>query len=112
MIELTVLAIVGVTLFAVFVGIAMIAVVARTLFWLVLLPLRIVFALLFLPLLLVKAVLGLLLFVIAGPLLAVVSIVGAVVLAAMFALPLAPILLLLFVAWMVSRPRRPGLVVR
>ena len=77
-----------------------------------LLPLRIVFALLFLPLLIVKAVVGVLLFVIAGPLLAVASIVGAVVLAAIFALPLAPILLLLFVAWMVSRARRPALVVR
>jgi hypothetical protein len=108
MIELTVLAIVGLTL--VFLAVALIFVVVRALLWLVLLPLKIIFALLFLPLLLIKALVGGLLFLVVGPLFAFASIVGAIVLAAVFALPLAPILLLLFVIWLVARERRPALV--
>jgi len=111
MIELIVLAVVGLTLFAIVLGIAMvIGLVVRGLFWLVLLPLKIIFAVLLLPLLLLKVILGGLLFVIGGPLFAFASIVAAIVLAATLALPLAPVLLLLFVAWMVTRSRRPALV--
>jgi hypothetical protein len=110
MIELTVVAVVGLALLMVFLAVAVISLVVRGLFWLVLLPLRIIFAVLFLPLLLIKALVGGLLFLILGPLLAVASIVAALVLAAMFALPLAPVLLLLFAIWMVTRSRRPALV--
>ena len=107
MIELTVLAVVGLGLFLL--ALTVLGLVIRVAFWVVLLPLRLIFGLLLLPLLLVKAVLGGLLFVVAGPLIAFASIVAAIILAGIFAVPLAPVLLLLFALWMIGRARRPAL---
>jgi hypothetical protein len=106
MIELTVLAVVGLALCVL--ALAIVGLVLRVLFWLILLPLRLVFGLLFLPLLLIKLVVGGLLLLIVGPLFGFASIVAAIVLAAALALPLAPVLLLLFAMWMVTRSRRPA----
>jgi len=99
MIALLVLLIVGVALFAAFLG----AAVLKGLFWLVLLPFRLLFALLLLPFLLLKAIVAGLLFLIAGPLLAIVA---AIVVTALLAIPLAPVLLVLFAIWLLARPRR------
>jgi len=106
-IELTVLAVVGLGLFLL--ALTVLGLVIRVAFWVVLLPLRLIFGLLLLPLLLVKAVLGGLLFVVAGPLIAFATIVAAIILAGIFAVPLAPVLLLLFALWMINRSRRPAL---
>jgi hypothetical protein len=89
---------------------AALAVVLRLLFWVVLLPFRLLFAILFLPLLLIKALFGGIAFLITGPLFAFAAIVAAVVLAAVFTVPLAPVLLLLFFVWMFTRPQRQALV--
>jgi hypothetical protein len=106
-IELTVLAVIGLGLFLL--ALTVLGLVIRAAFWVVLLPLRLIFGLLLLPLLLVKAVLGGLLFVVAGPLIVFASIVAVIILAGIFAVPLAPVLLLLFAAWMIGRGRRPAL---
>jgi len=106
MIALLVLAVVGVALFAAFLG----AVVLKGLLWLVLLPFRLLFALLLLPFLLIKAIIAGLLFLVAGPIFAVLAIVAAVVLTAALAIPLAPVLLVLFAVWMLARPRRQPLL--
>src|SRR4051812_7189971 len=106
MIALLVLAVVGVALFAVLIG----AAVLRTVLWLVFLPFRLLFALLLLPFLLIKAIVGGLLFLVAGPLVALLAIVASIVLAAVLAVPLAPVLLVLFAVWLFARPRRQVLV--
>jgi hypothetical protein len=106
MIALLVLLIVGVALFAAFLG----AAVLKGLFWLVLLPFRLLFALLLLPFLLLKAIVAGLLFLIAGPLVALLAIVAAIVLTAALAIPLAPVLLILFAIWLLARPRRQPLL--
>ena len=106
MIELTVLAIVALGRFRV--ALFVLGLVIRGVFWLLLLPVRLILGVLFLPFLLIKAILGGLWFVVVGPLFAFVSIVLAVVVAAIFVVPLAPILLLLFVFWMLTRDRRPA----
>jgi len=105
MIALMVLAVVGVTLFALVLG----AAVLRGLVWLVMLPLRLLFGLLFIPFLLIKAIVAGLMFLVAGPLVALLAVVAAVVLAMLVAIPLAPVLLLLGVIWLVTRPRRQAL---
>jgi hypothetical protein len=104
-IELTVLAIVGLGLLLL--ALFIVAVVIRVAFWLLLLPFRLIFGLLLLPFLLIKAILGGLWFVLVGPLFAFVAIVTAIVLAAALAVPLAPVLLLLFACWMIARSRKP-----
>ena len=106
MIALLVLLIVAVALFAAFVGVA----VLKGLFWLVLLPFRLLFAVLLLPFLLLKAIFGGLLFLIAGPLVLLLAIVAAIVLTAALAVPLAPVLLVLFAIWLLARPRRQPLL--
>src|SRR4051794_33158661 len=106
MIGLLVLAVVGVALFAAFLG----AAVLKGLLWLVLLPFRLLFAVLLLPFLLIKAILGAVMFVVVGPIFAVLAIVSAIVLTAALAVPLAPVLLLLFAIWMLARPRRQPLL--
>src|SRR6188472_251031 len=103
MVGLLVLLIVGVALFAAFLG----AAVLKGLFWLVLLPFRLLCALLLLPFLLLKAIVSGLLFLIAGPLLAIVA---AIVLTAALAIPLAPVLLILFAIWLLARSRRQPLL--
>jgi len=102
MIALMVLAVVGVTLFALALG----AAVLRGIVWLVMLPLRLLFALLFLPFLLIKAIVAGLMFLVAGPLVALLAVVAAVVVTMLVAIPLAPVLLLLGAIWLVTRPRR------
>ena len=69
MIALLVLAVVGVALFAAFVGAACYAPCCGWCF----LPFRLLFALLLLPFLLVKAIVGALFFLVAGPLVAVLG---------------------------------------
>ena len=106
MIAFMVLAFVGVALFAALVG----AVLLRSILWLVLLPLRLVFALLLLPFRLIGAVFAGLMFLIAVPVVALLGLIAAVVLTAALAVPLAPVLLVLFVFWMLTRPRRQVLL--
>jgi hypothetical protein len=104
MIELIVLTMVGLTvlLFAVLV-IAVVTGALRLLLWLVLLPLKVLVALLVFPARLLVGFAGALLFLATGPLLAATAIVAAVVIASLFSLPLAPILLLLFGIWLIGR---------
>jgi hypothetical protein len=103
MIPFFVLTVVALALFTAFVG----AVALRALLWLVLLPLRIVLALLFLPLLLLKG----LIFLVIGPVIGLIGVILAVVIVGALALPLAPLVAIGFVAWLLLRtPRRPLLV--
>ncbi|MEO7275575.1 MAG: hypothetical protein ABI211_26625 [Vicinamibacterales bacterium] len=106
MIALLVLAVVGVALFAGFIG----AAVLRTVLWLVCLPFRLLFALLLLPFLLIKAIVSGLLFLVAGPIVTALAIVAAIILAAALAVPLAPVLLILVALWLFARPRRQVLI--
>jgi hypothetical protein len=113
MIELSVLAVVAVVallgLGLVLLALTAVAFVIRLFFWVIFLPFRLLFGLLLLPLLLIKTIVGGLFSIVLGPLFAFVAIVTAIVIAALFALPLAPVLLLLFVCWMFARARRPAL---
>ena len=102
MLALLVLAVVGLALFAAIVGAALL----RTVLWLLFLPFRLLFALLLLPFLLIKAIVSALLFLVAGPVVAVLAIVASLVLAAVLAVPLTPVLLVLFAVWLLRRPRR------
>ncbi len=89
-------------------GVAVLAVVAKLLLWLLILPFRLLFWLIALPLLAVKAVIfsvGALLF--AFLLLAGAAVVGVGVLVGVV-LPILPILALAFCVWVVLRAIRPA----
>lgn len=109
MIELAVLAILGIGVLVLVAGAALL-VGLRVLLWLVLLPFRLLFLLLLVPFLILKALIGGALFVI-GPLLAIVGIAAGLLLAVALSIPLLPLFLIAFVVWVVMRSaRRPALV--
>lgn len=109
MIELAVLAVLGIAVLMLAAG-AAVLVGFRILFWLVLLPFRLLFLLLLLPFLILKALLGGVFFLI-GPLLAIVGIAAGLLLAMLLSIPLLPLLAIAFVVWVVMRSARgPALV--
>jgi hypothetical protein len=96
-IELGLLAVVGVVVFAV---VMILATLLKLALWLLLLPLR----LLLLPLLLLlKGLIGGLLFVVLGPILLVAFAIAAIVAVVAVAVPLLPLLLVAFVVWLLLR---------
>ena len=106
MIELVFVAIVGVVLFALFVGLAL-SLVFKAVVWLVLFPLRLIFGILLLPLILLKALLGGLFMTV----FAIVGVVLALAFAAVLAVPLVPLLAVAFLVWLLLRAgSRPALV--
>jgi hypothetical protein len=91
------------------------ALVARALIWLVLLPVKLVFGLLLLPFLLIKLLLTIIFGVIVVPIVAVIAVVGAVVgIVAAFtvgtalAIPLAPFLLFAAVIFWLLKKDKPA----
>jgi hypothetical protein len=109
MIELAILAVLGMAVLALAAG-AVLLVGLRVLLWLVLLPFRLLFLLLLLPFLILKAVIGGTFFLI-GPLLAIVGIAAGLLLALALSIPFLPLLAIAFVIWVVMRSaRRPALV--
>ena len=113
MIALGLLAIVGAALLTVLLMTTILAGIFRVVLWLVFLPFRILFGLLFLPILLIKLVLGGVLFLIVGPVLAILAVIVMLAVGAAVAIPLAPILALAFLVWLLMRSTRHGaLVVR
>jgi hypothetical protein len=87
--------------------------ILKTIFWLVLLPVRLVFwlvgTLLFLPFLLIKAVMGGLMMLIALPLLVVGLVIGAIAFTAAMLIPAIPLLFLVALVWFLVRPERQAL---
>jgi hypothetical protein len=91
------------------------ALVARALIWLVLLPLKLVFGLLLLPFLLIKLLLTIIFAVIVMPVIAVVAVVGIVAalgVGAALTLPLAPFLIFVAVIFWLLKKDKPTLPAR
>jgi hypothetical protein len=106
MIELGALLLLGLVL----VGLVCAAgVIVKAVFWLVFLPIRLVFwvigSLVFLPILLLKLIFGGILFLILLPILAIVT----VAVAASVLIPAIPVLLLIGLIWLLTRPQPTAL---
>ena len=112
MIELLALVFIGTALLGLFALFSVLAVGFRVILWIVLLPFRLLFALLILPLLLFKLLIGGLVFLIVGPVLAILAFVAAIVIGAVVAVPLLPLLLVGAIIWMILRTGRSTALAR
>jgi hypothetical protein len=110
MIDLAALVVLAIVAFCAF-SVAM--VLLKAILWIVLLPLRFVFNLLLLPLLILKALIGGLMLLVAGPILLLALLAGLVAMAAALVAPLLPLLFVAFVVWFLVRATsKPAIATR
>lgn len=89
-------------------ALALIGLVVKALFWLILLPFRLILGLILLPLLLLKFVVGGILLLAVGPIVVIAAVVGFIALVAALLAPLLPLAILVGLVWLVVRAARPA----
>ncbi len=112
MIELAALAVLALTVWALF---SLVLVLVKVVLWAILLPIRLLFGLLVLPFLLLKVVamaIGGLLFVIVGPIFAIALLAGLLAVAVAVIAPLLPFLFVGFVVWFLVRASNSQAIAR